>query len=189
MTNFLPKAVLIGKSSKKNQNIAATTKTNGTFQFSITDHSRLAGQAPVNGSPRSSIRSNHSSKPATPPPNTNRGGTIILDSLSVSPKAKLKEPENNNSSKIVNKNSSNANASKMQQQMLQQLVDQQSVEKQKQLAELTHANKGVEALGVLVQYLVFNVSIDRNTRRGTMKFNDQCTSNDEELENHLEMLP
>lgn len=42
--------------------------------------------------------------------------------------------------------------------MVQQLVDQQAAEKQKQMAELMHANKGVEALGVLVQYLVFNVS-------------------------------
>lgn len=147
------------------------------FNFFIADHSRLVGQVPANASPRSSIRSNHSSKPATPPPNTNRNGTIILDSLNASSKAKVKEPENNNSSKIVNKNSSNANASKMQQQMLQQLVDQQSAEKQKQLAELTHANKGVEALGVLVQYLVFNVSTGLSTsRHGTMKFNDQCTS-------------
>lgn len=47
----------------------------------------------------------------------------------------------------------------MQQQALQQLIDQQSLEKQKQLSELMHANKGVEALGALVQYLVFNVSI------------------------------
>lgn len=46
----------------------------------------------------------------------------------------------------------------MQQQMLQQLVEQQSIEKQKQMAELLHTNKSVEALGVLVQYLVFNVS-------------------------------
>lgn len=71
-------------------------------------------------------------------------------------KPKVKELENNNSSKIVNKN--NSNASKMQQQMLQQLVEQQSIEKQKQMAELLHTNKSVEALGVLVQYLVFNVS-------------------------------
>jgi hypothetical protein len=98
------------------------------------------------------------SKPTTPPPNTTaRNGAIVNDPLSVSPKSKVKELENNNSSKIVNKN--NSNASKMQQQMLQQLVDQQSLEKQKQVAELMHANKGVEALGVLVQYLVFNVSI------------------------------
>lgn len=47
----------------------------------------------------------------------------------------------------------------MQQQVLQQLIDQQQLENQKQVAELMHANKGVEALGVLVQYLVFNVSI------------------------------
>lgn len=46
-----------------------------------------------------------------------------------------------------------------QQQTLQQLVDQQSLEKQKQMVELLHASKGAEALGVLVQYLVFNVSI------------------------------
>lgn len=46
----------------------------------------------------------------------------------------------------------------MQQQLVQQLVDQQTLEKQKHMAELMHANKGVEALGVLVQYLVFNVS-------------------------------
>lgn len=127
-----------------------------TFHFSIIAD-RLAGQPPTtNGSPRSSIRSNHSSKPATPPPNsTNRNGTIILD---VSPKPKVKELENNNSSKIVNKN--NSNASKMQQQQaLQQLVDQQTLEKQKQMVELLHASKGAEALGVLVQYLVFNVSI------------------------------
>ena len=46
----------------------------------------------------------------------------------------------------------------MQQQMLQQLVDQQTMEKQKCMVELLHASKGAEALGVLVQYLVFNVS-------------------------------
>jgi hypothetical protein len=74
----------------------------------------------------------------------------------VSVSQKAKELENNNSSKIVNKN--NSNASKMQQQMLQQLVDQQSLEKQKQMVDLLHASKGAEALGVLVQYLVFNVS-------------------------------
>lgn len=125
----------------------------------IADHNRVVGQTPANGSPRSSIRSTHSSKPTTPPPNTsNRNGSIILDSLSVSPKAKVKELENNNSSKIVNKNN-NSNASKMQQQMFQQLMDQQTLEKQKQMVELLHASKGAEALGVLVQYLVFNVSI------------------------------
>lgn len=134
---------------------------NDLFSFHLfPEHNRLVGQSPANGSPRSSIRSNHSSKPATPPPTSanpaNRNGTIILDSLNVSPKAKVKELENNNSSKIVNKN--NSNASKMQQQMLQQLVDQQTLEKQKQMVEMLHANKGVEALGVLVQYLVFNVS-------------------------------
>lgn len=47
----------------------------------------------------------------------------------------------------------------MQQQAIQQLVDQQTLEKQKQMVELLHASKGAEALGVLVQYLVFNVSI------------------------------
>jgi hypothetical protein len=110
----------------------------------------------INGSPRNSLRSNHSSKAATPPP-ANRNG-IIIDSLNVSPKAKAKEHENNNSSKIVNKNS--ANVSKMQQeQMLQQIIDQQTTENQKQMMELLHANKGVEALGVLVQYLVYNVSM------------------------------
>jgi hypothetical protein len=46
----------------------------------------------------------------------------------------------------------------MQQQMLQQLVDQQTIEKQKHMVDLLHASKGAEALGVLVQYLVFNVS-------------------------------
>jgi hypothetical protein len=119
-------------------------------------------QSPVNGSPRSSIRSNHSSKAATPPPpinsnnnNINKNG--IIESLNVSPKSKAKELENNNSSKIVNKN--NANVNKMQQeQLLQQIIDQQALEKQKQMLELLHANKNVEALGVLVQYLVFNVS-------------------------------
>lgn len=61
--------------------------------------------------------------------------------------------------------------------MLQQLVDQQTLDKQKQMAELMHANKGVEALGVLVQYLVFNVSIEHFTIdqktawNRTMKFN------------------
>lgn len=44
------------------------------------------------------------------------------------------------------------------QQQHQQLVDQHALERQKQLTELTRANKSVEALGVLVQYLVFNVS-------------------------------
>lgn len=43
-------------------------------------------------------------------------------------------------------------------QLLQQIIDQQTVENQKQTMEFLHANKGVEALGVLVQYLVFNVS-------------------------------
>ena len=115
-------------------------------------------QSPVNGSPRSSIRSNHSSKAATPPPNNNNNRNGIIESLNVSPKSKAKELENNNSSKIVNKN--NANVNKMQQeQLLQQIIDQQALEKQKQMLELLHANKNVEALGVLVQYLVFNVSI------------------------------
>lgn len=81
-------------------------------------------------------------------------------------KTKVKELENNNSSKIVNKN--NSNASKMQQQMLQQIVDKQTLEKQKQMVEMLHANKGIEALGVLVQYLVFNVS----TRTFNWRFND-----------------
>jgi hypothetical protein len=44
-------------------------------------------------------------------------------------------------------------------QLLQQIIDQQTVENQKQMMELLHANKGVEALGVLVQYLVHNVSV------------------------------
>lgn len=121
----------------------------------IADLNRVAGPTPVNGSPRSSIRSTHSSKAVTPPPSSSvRNGTIILDSLTAAPKPKVRELENNNSSRIVNKN----NASKVQQQVLQQLIDQQQLENQKQVAELMHANKGVEALGVLVQYLVFNVS-------------------------------
>lgn len=45
-----------------------------------------------------------------------------------------------------------------QEQLLQQIIDQQALEKQKQMMELLHSNKSVEALGVLVQYLVFNVS-------------------------------
>lgn len=117
-------------------------------------------QSPVNGSPRSSVRSNHSSKAATPPPNinnTNNRNGVIIDPLSISPKTKVKELENNNSSKIVNKNNANVN-NKMQEQLLQQIIDQQSLENQKQMFELLHANKSVEALGVLVQYLVFNVS-------------------------------
>lgn len=57
----------------------------------------------------------------------------------------------------MNKNSTNV--TKMQkEQLLQQIIDQQTVENQKQTMEFLHANKGVEALGVLVQYLVFNVS-------------------------------
>lgn len=133
----------------------------------FSDHNRLSQQqSPVNGSPRSSIRSSHSTKATTPPPShsnttTNRKG-IVIDALNVSPKAKVKEHENNNSSKIVNKNSMNVNG-KMQQQeqkLLQKIIDQQAVEKQKQMLELLHANKSVEALGVLVQYLVFNVSTD-----------------------------
>lgn len=123
-----------------------------------------AAPASLNGSPRNSLRSNHSSKGATPPPTqpAARNGLIIIDSLSVSPKAKGKELENNNSSKIINKNSANTNKMQQQQQqenqLLQQIIDQQSTESQKQLKELLHANKGVEALGVLVQYLVYNVS-------------------------------
>lgn len=86
-------------------------------------------QSPINVSPRSSIRS---AKTSTPPP-----------PLSVSSKAKGKELENNNCTKIVNKNSSNV--SKMQkEQLLQQIIDQQTVEKQNQMMELLHANKGVE---------------------------------------------
>lgn len=83
---------------------------------------------------------------------------MLIDTLNVSPKAKVKELENNNSTKIVNKNSTNV--SKMQkEQLLQQIIDQQTLENQKQMMELLHANKGVEALGVLVQYLVHNVSV------------------------------
>ncbi|CAG9797539.1 unnamed protein product [Chironomus riparius] len=122
----------------------------------LKDHSRLSQQqSPVNGS-RSSIRSNHSSKAATPPPNNNSNRNGIIESINVSPKSKAKELENNNSSKIVNKN--NANVNKMQQeQLLQQIIDQQALEKQKHMLDLLHANKNVEALGVLVQYLVFNL--------------------------------
>lgn len=109
---------------------------------------RLVNASPINASPRSSIRS----KASTPSSNG-----IIIDALNVSPKAKVKELENNNSAKIINKNSTNV--SKMQkEQMLQQIIDQQTAEQQKQMMELLHANKSVEALGVLVQHLVFNVS-------------------------------
>lgn len=71
--------------------------------------------------------------------------------------------ENNNSVKVTNKNNANTNKIQQQQQqlLLQQLAEQQALEKQKQMLdarELLHANKSVEALGVLVQYLVFNVS-------------------------------
>lgn len=113
---------------------------------------RLVNPSPINASPRSSIRS---TKAPTPPANG-----IIIDTLSVSPKAKAKELENNNSTKITNKNSTNV--TKMQkEQMLQQIIDQQTAEKKNQMMELLHANKSVEALGVLVQHLVFNVSIAR----------------------------
>lgn len=111
--------------------------------------------SPINASPRSSLRS---TKTSTPPPSSatlNRSNGI--DTLNASPKGKVKESENNNSNKIVNKNSTNV--TKMQkEQLLQQIIDQQTVENQKQTMEFLHANKGVEALGVLVQYLVFNVS-------------------------------
>lgn len=118
------------------------------FNYMIAD--RLVNPSPINASPRSSVRS---SKTATPPTSG-----IIIDALNVSPKAKAKELENNNSAKIINKNSTNV--SKMQkEQMLQQIIDQQTAEQQKQMMELLHANKSVEALGVLVQHLVFNVSI------------------------------
>jgi hypothetical protein len=119
-----------------------------TFFIVILD--RLVNPSPINASPRSSIRSSKASTPST--------NGIIIDTLNVSPKAKVKELENNNSAKIINKNSTNV--SKMQkEQMLQQIIDQQTAEKQKQMMELLHANKSVEALGVLVQHLVFNVSI------------------------------
>lgn len=148
-------------STRSNQKCTLNSSLTVTHFFLVfAEHnSRLVGPSPGVGSPRASIRSNHSSKPTTPPPSsvTARNGAVVVEPQSVSLKSKVKELENNNSSKIVNKN--NSNASKMQQQMLQQLVDQQSLEKQKQVAELMHANKGVEALGVLVQYLVFNVSI------------------------------
>lgn len=103
---------------------------------------RLVNQSPINASPRSSVRS---SKTSTPPPSANSRGNngIIIDTLNVSPKAKVKELENNNCNKIINKNSTNV--SKMQkEQLLQQIIDQQSLEKQKQMMELLHANKGVE---------------------------------------------
>jgi hypothetical protein len=160
----------------KPSNSSLDFQISNRFSFPLADHSRLVGPPPVNGSPRSSIRSNHSSKPATPPPNTSaRNGSIIIDPLNVSPKSKVKELENNNSSKIVNKN--NSNAAKMQQQMLQQLVDQQTIEKQKHMVDLLHASKGAEALGVLVQYLVYNVSRNlpffvRNTSNKQWKFNE-----------------
>jgi predicted metallo-beta-lactamase superfamily hydrolase len=46
-----------------------------------------------------------------------------------------------------------------------EVADSQAVELKNTIVEdltnnLSHANKGVEALGVLVQYLVYNVSID-----------------------------
>ncbi len=139
--------------------------------FFIADHNRLVGPTPTpntttakspssNNSPRSSTRStNQTTQPS------NRNGTIILENLSISPKSSCKQNdiENNNSSKIVNKNSNNAKKSPQAQRSLameQQLLDQQMHEKKMvDLNNLVHANKGVEALGVLVQYLVFNVSI------------------------------
>ncbi|CRL07701.1 CLUMA_CG020656, isoform C [Clunio marinus] len=118
------------------------------------DQNRLVGPPFLNGSARSSFHSTHSIKSGTPPPNNStRNDALIINTLSRSPKAtKLKKFEStNNSKRIVNKNS------KMQQQTLQQLIDQQSLEKQKQTFNVLHTNKGVEALGVLVQYLVFNL--------------------------------
>lgn len=113
----------------------------------------MVNPSPINASPRSSLRS---TKTSTPPPSSATNNRVI-DTLNVLPKTKVKELENNNSNKIVNKNSTNV--TKMQkEQLLQQIIDQQTVENQKQTMEFLHANKGVEALGVLVQYLVFNVS-------------------------------
>ncbi|CAO1346378.1 unnamed protein product, partial [Diamesa tonsa] len=115
-------------------------------------------------SPRSSLRTNASIKLATTPPNalSLRNGTIILETSHIQPKSKGKDVENNNSVKVTNKNNANTNKIQQQQQqlLLQQLAEQQALEKQKQMLEareLLHANKSVEALGVLVQYLVFNL--------------------------------
>ncbi len=111
---------------------------------------RLANSSPKNASPRSSIRSTKTAMPSS--------NGVIIDALNVSPKAKVKELESSNRPKTFNKNS--ANVSKIQkEQMLQEIIDQQTVEEQKRMMELLHANKNIEALGVLVQHLVFNVSI------------------------------
>lgn len=151
---------------------------NGIIFHLFTDHNRLVGQqqtptatvttntSPKTGSsPRSSLRTNASIKLATTPPNalSLRNGTIILETSHIQPKSKGKDVENNNSVKVTNKNNANTNKIQQQQQqlLLQQLAEQQALEKQKQMLEareLLHANKSVEALGVLVQYLVFNVS-------------------------------
>lgn len=114
-------------------------------------------------SPRSSLRTNASIKLVTTPPNalSQRNGTIILETSHIQPKSKGKDVENNNSVKVTNKNNANTNKIQQQELLLQQLAEQQALEKQKQMLdarELLHANKSVEALGVLVQYLVFNVS-------------------------------
>ncbi|CRL02756.1 CLUMA_CG015774, isoform A [Clunio marinus] len=97
-------------------------------------------------SPRSSIRSNHSSKSALQPLSNSKISENVI-CLSSSPKAaKINKIENNNSSRIVNKNNK------------QKQVDQKAfVEDQKQKFELLNAYKGVEALGVLVQYLVYKL--------------------------------
>lgn len=70
----------------------------------------------------------------------------------------MKDFDNNNSHKIVNKNNTNLSNKAANEQILQQIIDEQALEKQKQTMELMHVNKNVEALGCLVQYLVFTVS-------------------------------
>lgn len=104
----------------------------------------------TNSSPRSSLKAG------------NRNGTMILEGLTQKTNSK-NDIENNNSNRLISKNSPNATHKKSpqseHQQKLEQL-DQQMREKQMiGLSNLAHSSRGVEALGVLVQYLVFNVSI------------------------------
>ena len=117
--------------------------------LSILDQNRLSG--PAASSPKASTLRPHSSIANSP--SSNRNAAVILEKSTKPLRlTRCTENDNNNSKKLVNKNTNSSQKA--------QLAQQSTLRTQMIESNLMHANKSAAALGVLVQYLAFNVSIE-----------------------------
>lgn len=112
----------------------------------FTDHNRLIGPT---ANPKGTTNSSKQIIRTTPPPQQRNGSVISTGDIGLkTTSTQQQQQQQTNSNQIVSKTVCIKSPITNNNNQIQSVVD----------LNLIHANKGIEALGVLIQHLVFNVS-------------------------------